>query len=156
MGGVGRGSKLIDWGMGLNLGPLGFLQRLADKIIKGFELFRGRGDVMRRATFLSFLLQFNVIFHFIIMTWALDIDVPAVAMFIIVPIATILMLVPVSINGIGVREAIFGFLFGIYGVTTELSVAFSWIALGMLLIQGVVGGIVFVLRRVPQTQAEQG
>ena len=150
----GNGSKLIDWAMNLNLGPFGFIQRIADKIIKGFELYKGRGDVLTRAVLLSFLLQVNVIFHFIIMTWALNINVPATAMFIIIPIATLLMLAPVSINGIGVREAIFGFLFGIYGVATELSVAFAWVALGMLLAQGVVGGIVFMLRKMPVSKQE--
>ena len=150
----GSGSRLVDWAMGLNLGPLGFVQRLADKIIKGFELYKGRGDVLGRAILLSFILQTNVIFHFIIMTWALNIDVPATAMFIIVPIATLLMLAPVSINGIGVREAVFGFLFGIYGVATELAVAFAWVALGMLLVQGVVGGIVFMLRKTPVSKPD--
>ena len=50
-------------------------------------------------------------------------------------------------DGIGLRDAIFVYLFGAYGVATESAVAFSWIALGMLLVQGVVGGIVFLLRR---------
>ena len=68
-------------------------------------------------------------------------------MFIIIPLATILMLAPVSINGIGVRETIFVFMFGIYGVAAESSVAFAWISLAMILLQGVVGGIVFLLRR---------
>ncbi len=143
----GSGARLIDWFHDLSLGPFGFVQRLTLNIVKGFEMFKGRADVLRQATAWSFLLQFNVILHFILIAHALDINVPVLAMFIIIPIAIILMLIPVSINGIGLREAVFVFLFGIYGVTVESAVAFAWIALGMLLVQGVVGGIVFLLRR---------
>jgi uncharacterized protein (TIRG00374 family) len=143
----GSGARLVDWFLGLRFRLLGFVQHLAGKIIKGFELYRGRADVLLRAVGWSFLLQLNSIVHFIILTRALDIEVPPLEMFIIIPVATILMLAPVSINGIGVRETIFVFMFGIYGVATESSVAFAWISLAMILVQGVVGGIVFLLRR---------
>ena len=143
----GSGGALVDWLLGLQLGQLSFIQRIAEKLYKGFSLFKGRNDVLFKAVLFSLLLQLNVIIHFVIMTYALSIDVPITAMFIIVPLANILMLIPISINGIGLREAIFVFLFGIYGVATEDSVAYAWIALGMILVQGVVGGIVFLLRR---------
>lgn len=143
----GSGARLLDWFLALNLGPLGFIQRIAGKIAGGFELYKRRGDVLWKAIGWSLLLQFNVIVHFIILTWALGIDIPALAMFVIIPVAVILMLAPVSINGIGLRDAIFVFMFGAYGVATESAVAFSWIVLGMLLVQGVVGGLVFLLRR---------
>ena len=143
----GSGARIIDWLLRINLGPLSGIQRLAEKIVNGFSLFKNRGDVLVVAVLWSLLLQLNVIAHFIIMTHALSLDVPATAMFVIIPIATLLMLIPISINGIGLREAIFVFLFGIYGVATESSVAFAWIAFGMVLVQGVVGGIVFLLRR---------
>ena len=38
----GSGSRLIDWFLGLRFRLLGFVQHLAGKIIKGFELYRGR------------------------------------------------------------------------------------------------------------------
>ncbi|MGI9291000.1 MAG: lysylphosphatidylglycerol synthase transmembrane domain-containing protein [Gammaproteobacteria bacterium] len=143
----GSGARLIDWFQNLHLGPFGFIQRVANKIIAGFELFKGRGDVLIKATAWSFLLQFNVIMHFVLVAMALDIEVPIHAMFIIIPLATLLMLLPLSINGIGIRETAFVFLFGIYGVSVESAVAFAWVALAMLMVQGVVGGIVFLLRR---------
>jgi len=143
----GSGAALVDWFLALRLGPLSFAQRLAEKLYSGFTLFKGRGDVLFKAVLWSLVLQFNVIFHFWIMAYALSLDIPVAAMFIIVPIANILMLIPISINGIGLREAIFVFLFGIYGVATESSVAYAWIALGMILVQGVVGGLVFLMRR---------
>ena len=143
----GSGARLLEWFLAVNLGPFGFIQKVARKIVAGFELYKGRGDVLWKAVGWSMLLQFNVIVHFILLTHALDIDVPATAMFVIIPLSVILMLAPVSINGIGLRDAIFVYMFGVFGVTTESAVAFSWMVLGMLLVQGVVGGIVFLFRR---------
>jgi len=145
----GSGARLVDWLLGLHLGPLGFLQRIISKIITGFELFRGQGRLLLRAIGWSLLLQLNVMVHFVIMTRALGIEVPVTDMFVIVPVATLLMLIPISINGIGLRDAIFVFMFGVYGVAAESAVAFAWIALAMVVVQGIVGAIVFMLRRSP-------
>ena len=82
-----------------------------------------------------------------IVAYALDINVPVTGMFIIIPLATLIMLLPVSINGVGVREATLVFFFSIYGVSAESAIAFAWIWLAMLLGQGVVGGIVFMFRK---------
>jgi uncharacterized membrane protein YbhN (UPF0104 family) len=68
-------------------------------------------------------------------------------MFIIIPLATLIMLAPVSINGVGVREAVLVFFFSLYGVNEEAAIAFAWVWLAMLLAQGVVGGVVLMLRR---------
>ena len=143
----GSGAGILDWFLGLKIKILSIPIRIVRKLVDGLALFRGRGDVLIRALLLSLLLQLNVIFHFIIITHALSIDVPIEGMFVIIPIATLIMLLPIAINGVGVREAIFVFFFALYGVNAESAIAFAWVALAMLLAQGVIGGIVFVLRR---------
>lgn len=143
----GSGVGLLDWFLNLKISFLSIPQRIVRKLTSGLVLFRGRGDVLIRALFLSYLLQLNVIIHFIIVTYALGIDIPWAGMFIIIPLATLIMLLPVSINGVGVREAIFVFFFALYGVMAESAIAFAWVALAMLLAQGIIGGIVFILRR---------
>lgn len=143
----GSGAGILDWFLNLQTGLLSLPQRIVRKLTSGLNLFRGRGDVLIRALFLSFVLQLNVIIHFIIVTYALGIEIPWSGMFVIIPLATLIMLLPVSINGVGVREAIFVFFFALYGVMAESAIAFAWVALAMLLAQGVIGGIVFILRR---------
>ena len=63
------------------------------------------------------------------------------------PLATVLLLFPVSINGIGAREAVFVFFLARYGIPTPEAIAFSWIAYGLVLVFGLAGGIVYALRR---------
>ena len=143
----GTGGKLLDWFLDINFSLLSIPQRILGKIRDSLTLFRGRGDVLIKALLLSFVLQFNVILHFIIVAYALGLDIPWIGMFVIIPLATLIMLVPVSINGLGVREAVFVFFFALYGINSEYAIAFAWVALGMVLTQGIIGGIVFMLRR---------
>jgi uncharacterized protein (TIRG00374 family) len=125
--------------------------RIMDKLYSGFHLFQGRADVMSKTIGLSLLLQINVVIHSLIIATALHIEIPVIAMFIIIPLAYLIMTAPISINGIGLRESIFVFFFGLYGVPQEQALAFAFTAFGMILAQGVVGGIVFMLRRSQST-----
>jgi uncharacterized protein (TIRG00374 family) len=143
----GSGKGLLDWFMALELRVLAIPQRIIGKIVDALLLYQGRIDVLIRALLISFFVQLNVIIHFVIVAYALRIDVPPVAMFIIIPLATLVMLLPVSINGVGVREAVMVFFFSLYGISSESAIAFAWVWLGMLLAQGMVGGIVFMLKR---------
>lgn len=121
--------------------------KIVNRIAAGFELFRGRRDVLLKALGFSFLLQLNVVFHYWLITAALGLEVPFHAMFLVVPLALLLMMLPVSINGIGLRETVFVFLLGLFAVSREQAIAFAWISFGMILAQGVIGGIVFMVRR---------
>jgi len=120
--------------------------RIIAKIASAFSAFRGRRDLLVRAFGLSLLLQLNVIVHFIIVSWALGIDIPVLAMFTIIPLSIFVTMLPVSINGIGLREGVFVFFFSAYGIDAVEAIAFAWIALGFVMLQGVIGGILFATR----------
>jgi hypothetical protein len=64
----------------------------------------------------------------------------------IVPVALVVLLVPFSINGIGIREGIFVYLLTGLGVENKDAIALSWISFGLMLTQGIIGGIIFALR----------
>jgi len=123
------------------------LGRIVHKIGYALSPFRGKRSLLLRAFGLSLVLQMNVIIHFIIVTRALGIDVPPVAMFTIIPLSIFVMMLPITINGIGLREGIFVLFFAAYGVPTSAAVALAWVALGFIIIQGLLGGLVFLSRR---------
>jgi len=122
------------------------LLRLLGKGVAAFSAFSGRPGTVIQVYGLSLVLQLNVIVHFIIIARALAIDIPLLPMFLIVPVATVVMMLPVSINGIGVRETIFATLFGFYGIGSESAIAFAWIAYAFVLLQGILGGLIFARR----------
>jgi len=80
----------------------------------------------------------------------MDLPVPTVAFLLIVPLATFVMMIPVTINGIGLRENVLALFLAVYGVGNSEAVAFAWLLYLGGLIQGVLGGVVYVMRRSPQ------
>jgi len=151
----GSGGKVLMRLTGGSSPPMKIIHGIMGKLYYGFQLFEGRSDVLLKAVGLSLLLQINVVIHCLIIAKALQIEVPVVAMFIIIPLSYLIMTAPISINGIGLRESVFVFFFGLYGVAPELALAFSFISFGMILAQGVVGGIVFMFRRRTDSSAVQ-
>ena len=116
-----------------------------EKLLGAFAAFRGRHYVAFAALGWSLVLQCVVVGHYYLAGLALGIDVPLSAYVFIVPLATVVTALPISINGIGVREGILGYLLGLYGVDPSTSLVFAWVLYAMLLGQGLLGGVVFAL-----------
>ena len=121
--------------------------RLLEKIFDVFAVYNGKSGVLFAALGLSVLLQLNVILHYYLLALSLGIAIPLSAMFIIIPVAIVVMMIPVSINAIGIREAIFVTMFGLYGVSNADALAFSWMSFILITVLGVIGGLVFMLRK---------
>ena len=109
--------------------------------------FRGARKTLGLALLLSFLLQSNVILEYYLIGIAIGIDLSPVVFIAIVPLALILIMLPVSINGIGLRESVFSILFGLFGIAVEAALVFSWIFYGLFLAHGILGGVVYALRK---------
>jgi hypothetical protein len=120
-----------------------------DRLLRTLEALAAAPRILAATMALAVLLQANVILHYWCVTRALDLSVGPGALLIVVPVATVLLLLPVSINGIGAREAVFAYLLGRHGVPLAQAIAFSWVAYGTVLGQGLAGGLVYALRRRP-------
>jgi glycosyltransferase 2 family protein len=138
--------------LGRMAGPLpGPVKRLAKRVSSAFAAYRGQHRVLGVAFALSVLLQANVVFQFVLIAAAMGLPVPIVGFVLIVPLATFIMMIPVTINGIGLREGALALFLAAYGVGSSEAVAFAWLLYLGGLIQGVLGGIVYAMRRSPQT-----
>ena len=91
-------------------------------------VFSGRRDALVKALTLSGLLEAVVILHYFAIAGALGLPVPLSAFFLIIPLSVFVMMLPISINAIGIRENVFVFFFGFYGVSKADAVAFAWLA----------------------------
>lgn len=126
--------------------PLPFASKVK-RLLAAFLLFQGRRDVLLKQLWLSLLLQANVIIHYYFIAQALNLSVPLYGFFFMIPLVTLLMMVPISINAIGIRESAFGFFLAAYGVPPSEAIALAWIAYGLTLLQGLLGGIIYALRK---------
>lgn len=127
------------------------LSRIADQVWKintSIQEMRSDNKILWIAFGVSILLQINVvIFHYLI-SLSLSLDVPLIYYFIIVPVALTVLIVPFSINGIGIREGIFVYLLAGLGISASNAIALSLLSFLLLLTQAMIGGIIFALRGV--------
>lgn len=125
------------------------------RILDAMRVFAGAQRIAPACVGLSILLQINVVTFYWVIGQALGLDVPYAAYYVIVPIAIFIMMAPFSINGIGVREVAFIYLLGVWDVGLEQALAFAWLEFGSILTAGLIGGVVYLLHRAPQTAASR-
>jgi uncharacterized protein (TIRG00374 family) len=121
------------------------LQKL-NRLVDAFATYRNQTGVLWKALLLSIVLQANVVIHYSMIGWALDLPIPLHAYFIFIPLTIFVMMVPISINAVGIRENVFIFFFAMYGVAAPEAIAFAWISYAIVLAQGIIGGVVYALR----------
>ncbi|MFC1923551.1 lysylphosphatidylglycerol synthase transmembrane domain-containing protein [Chloroflexota bacterium] len=133
------------------------LSKLAAKLDDAYQsihILKDKPRVLLIAFLVSILLQINVILFYYFIGVSLDLGVSLLYFSMIVPVALVVLLVPFSINGIGIREGIFVYLLTELGVHTKDAIALSWISFGLMLTQGIIGGIIFALRGVNLNQSQ--
>lgn len=79
---------------------------------------------------------------------ALSVDVPLPVFALFVPIISILNLLPLSFNGLGVREGVYQFLFVPIGVTTASAIAMSLAFYFLRFGTGLVGGMMYAYQSI--------
>ena len=109
--------------------------------------YRRKKKELARAMFWALLLQINVILHFFLIGKALKLSIGIVDYFIFIPLVLLIQLIPVTINGLGLREGAYLEIFSSYGIAGETAIAFSFIDLAFMLIVGIIGGIIYVTRK---------
>ncbi len=110
-------------------------------------IYKRNTRVMFLAFLLALFLQINVVVHYYFISYALGLSVPMMFFFLIIPVVTVVLMIPIFINGIGGRELVYTLLLGAFGVIRSEAIAFSWIAFGMILVQGIAGGVVYAVRK---------
>jgi len=126
-----------------------FAQKTMAKILDAFGPYYEHNRVLFRALLFSLMLQLNVILHFWLVCLALNIDLSFFEVCVVIPCVLMITMLPISINAIGVREVAFVYFAGLFGVSSEQALVLAWVAFTFVIIQGLLGGVVFALRRAP-------
>ncbi|ETX13183.1 hypothetical protein OCH239_13005 [Roseivivax halodurans JCM 10272] len=122
------------------------LRARARAVLEPLGAFKGHSALFWRAGVLALLLQVNNVTFYWMLSEALSLDVDFATFFIIAPLAIFIMTLPISINGIGLRETAFVLLLGMTGVAGEQALALAWMEFGLILMLGGVGGLVYITR----------
>lgn len=113
------------------------------KVSDALFAFQGKGAVLAKAFGWSLILQTLVVLNGWLLSKALHVPISLPYFFLIVPLAVFVMMIPVSINAIGVRESVWAFFFAAFGVASATAVAVAWLDYGLVLIQALVGGAIY-------------
>jgi uncharacterized membrane protein YbhN (UPF0104 family) len=100
-----------------------------------------------KAFFWALLLQINVVVHYYMIGRALHLSIPFLDYFIFIPIVHLILLIPITINGLGLREVSYIEIFRFYGISAGASISFSMVDVAFMLVIGLAGGLTYILRR---------
>lgn len=81
---------------------------------------------------------------------AFDVPVPLAACVLLTPMAFTITMLPVSLSGMGVREAAYAFFFGLVGVNAEVAVLVSLAFFVLVALTSVPGAFLFLAGRQPK------
>jgi len=98
----------------------------------------------------SIALQVVAVYFYLACARSLGITTPTVMFFVIIPISVVVAMLPISLNGLGVREAVLITMFVAQGEAVAPVSAFVLLALAISTAFGLIGGILFILWRVDQ------
>jgi uncharacterized protein (TIRG00374 family) len=101
------------------------------------------------AIVLSMILQAMLAVCQYVLALGLGIRLPLSTFFLIVPISGVLASLPITLNGLGLRETAYLFLFGMAGVTRNNAIALGLLYFAATMVGGLVGGIAFISTEVP-------
>ena len=96
---------------------------------------------------LSFVFQLLNIFVNIIIGVALNVSVPLSYYYVAMPIIALLAAIPISFNGIGIRENAYVFFLGLVGIEKSVAFSFALLWLCIVVASSLLGGPLFILRK---------
>ena len=101
---------------------------------------------MGRAVVIGVLLNGMVIAINVLIARSLGVDIPLGYFFLFVPIITSLLMLPVSMSGLGVREGAYVYLFAQAGVPSSQALTMSLLVYASNVATGLVGGALYALQ----------
>lgn len=125
----------------LTVNPIG------KSIAIAIETYGSAGKPIAMAIILSLIVHFIQAGCHVILGLSLDFQIPWSYSFILYPLVGIFMAIPVSFNGIGLREGGYLFLLQLIEVGTEKALAFGLLWFVIVVLDGMIGGVVFILRK---------
>jgi len=139
-----RVARKIEWVL-RPIGLAGIASRLK-AIYESAYKYRSQPRLLWQVAGIAVIVQVLRVFVHYEVALALGIELPMKYYFLFIPFIAILIALPISINGIGVREGAGILFFGQVGVTQAEAFSMGFLAYLVGVAVSLVGGLLFVLR----------
>jgi uncharacterized membrane protein YbhN (UPF0104 family) len=97
-------------------------------------------------TVAALAVQGLLVVFYLCTAWSLAIPLPALTAVFVVPVSLAAQMLPLSINGFGVREAVFAFLFTRFRLSLDAALSLSLGGAALIMLFSLSGGALFLLR----------
>ncbi|MDA2933734.1 flippase-like domain-containing protein [Acidobacteria bacterium AH-259-D05] len=121
------------------------MQAKMELIYQGLNTLRGNKRSIVTALGISLVVQFLSVVIVWIAAQAIEIEAPFRIFLIFVPLINLSIMVPLTINGIGLRESLFYLLFSQIGFPVEMAVSLSLVTFSLYLLTALPGLIIYSL-----------
>ena len=132
----------------LKLLRLDFLRKPAVQFHTAVMKYLGEKKLIFKICLLSLLFYIEAFLIIFTASLAIGTRVPFIYIVFVIPVIYLLEALPISINGLGIREGAFVFFFTKIGLQYEQAFAISIIVLFYRLVKSLAGGVLFLMRRV--------
>jgi uncharacterized protein (TIRG00374 family) len=125
-----------------------------DDLAARFRAFRGRRTLVLGLLAVAMITQVARVGVHVLVARALGVDVPVTYFFLFVPLLAVIVSLPISLNGIGVREGAGVLLFGLVGLDRTRAFTLQFATYLVAVAVSLVGGMV-LLARIPRRASER-
>ena len=127
--------------------------QLVVKLRLALRSYRTQWRALGAATLLSVVVHLIQAWMHVAMGRALDLDLPFSFCVIVYPLVGTFAAIPISVNGLGLREGGYVFLLAVIGIGTEKGVAFGILLFLIVALDSLLGGLLFLLQKRPTPTA---
>jgi glycosyltransferase 2 family protein len=119
---------------------------LLERSLEACRVFGREPMFLLKALAVSMALNAFCVFQVITLAYGLGLDISPMALFVIVPIIICVSAIPITPNGLGVRENLFVFMLAVpaIGVEATMALSLSLLAYAGSLFWSLVGGVVYL------------
>lgn len=120
------------------------------KFYRAFKIYKNKRKTILIGIGYSVLVQVVIILINYFIAKGLAIPIPIFALIAYIPIITVISLIPITINGLGLREAAYVHFFCLLNITEGQAMSLSLIFFVTSVLASCVGGIAFVFLKKPE------
>lgn len=124
-----------------------WIDKRVEHLTAALEKFRAGMTTLVLCFVASIAVQVALVFFYAAIAHSMGIPISAWSLATIVPISFIVQMLPVSINGFGLREATFGFYFTHLGLPLESALIVSFVGAALMMIFSISGAVVQFSRK---------
>jgi uncharacterized protein (TIRG00374 family) len=118
-------------------------QRIVISLLDAMRRYSAFHGTLLNVAFVSILVQVIRILQAYCLGRAIGISAPLSVYFVLIPIVLLIMLLPITVNGLGTSQAAFPWLFGQAGVAAAPAVALSILFVALGVVGNLPGGLLY-------------